>query len=350
MCSCLTCHVKRIQPIASSYHILFRRIALEVFQLTLLHFAQSRFQCEVFQVDLSSRSAGFISFILFIFDPLKVKQPPPRYQDIWQVLIRFSARWVSLSSGRDVLIFCRWIIGRRFWKTPNYKLQQRFMTINKHIIICIYIYIYIREIIVVRRRTIHCACHSKWKNDSFKKNKKRKAAFFQSKVASPARSNSLETNASFGAIELKLFLCCSYFCRTRKQSALTSKMCTCARKVIIPSPPQPTPLWSPANNNDLGYIYIYLLCRYIYIFIRIVYSQPYSNFMPLDFTEMPGILRMFQSSRVTLVSSCSGFSLPGLSKHLQLQQRHECIFPGWFPSTVATHVARVVVLFDLLNL
>ena len=103
-------------------------------------FAQSRFQCELFQVDLSSRSAGFI---LFIFDPFKAKQPPPLYQDIWQVLIRFSARWVSLSSGRDVLIFCRWIIGRRFWKPPNYKLQQRFMTINKHII-----YIYIYEILL----------------------------------------------------------------------------------------------------------------------------------------------------------------------------------------------------------
>ena len=172
MCSCLTCHVKRIQPIASSYHIFcFEELLWKPSSWLWYIFAQSRFQCELFQVDLSSRSAGFI---LFIFDPFKAKQPPPLYQDIWQVLIRFSARWVSLSSGRDVLIFCRWIIGRRFWKPPNYKLQQRFMTINKHII-----YIYIYEILLsFRGWTIHCACHSKWKKWLFQKKQETQNGLF----------------------------------------------------------------------------------------------------------------------------------------------------------------------------
>ena len=38
-------------------------------------------------------------------------------------------------------------------------------------------------------------------------------------------------------------------------------MCTCARNVSIPSPPHPTPLWSPANGNDHGYIYIYTAAK-----------------------------------------------------------------------------------------
>ena len=124
-------------------------------------------------------------------------------------------------------------------------------------------YIYIREIIVVRRWTIHCACHSKWKNDSFKKSKKLKAAFFRSKLASPARSNSLEQMRLL--VRLKVFLCYSHFCTTAKQSALTLSQAfcamlqhrrtfaliwpsllsaglrTCAGNVIIPSPPHPNP-------------------------------------------------------------------------------------------------------------
>ena len=55
-----------------------------------------------------------------------------------------------------------------------------------------YIYIHMQAIIVVRLWTIQCACQSKWKNDSLQKSKKLKAAFFPSKVASPARSNYLE--------------------------------------------------------------------------------------------------------------------------------------------------------------
>ena len=80
-------------------------------------------------------------------------------------------------------------------------------------------YVNIREIIVVSRRTIHRACHSKWKNDLFKKNRKLKAAFFRSKAASPARSNSLAQMRLL--VRLKLFLCYSHFCTTAKQSALT---------------------------------------------------------------------------------------------------------------------------------
>ena len=129
--------------------------------------------------------------------------------------------------------------------------------------LCIYTYEIIPEIIVVRRWTIHCACHSKWKNDSFKKSKKLKAAFFGSKLASPARSNSLEQMRLL--VRLKLLLCYSQFCTTAKQSALTlsqafcamlphrptfalfwpslvsARLCTCARNVIIPSPPHPNP-------------------------------------------------------------------------------------------------------------
>ena len=43
-------------------------------------------------------------------------------------------------------------------------------------------------------------------------------------------------------------------------------MCTCARNVIVPSPPHPTPLWSPANGNDHVYTYyipIFILSRHV---------------------------------------------------------------------------------------
>ena len=85
-----------------------------------------------------------------------------------------------------------------------------------------------------------------------KKNKKLKAEFFRSKVASPARSNSLEQNSSFGAIELKLFLCYSRFCRTAKQPALTSKMCTWHVQGTLSSHHHPTPPWSPYNDCHTG--------------------------------------------------------------------------------------------------
>ena len=146
-------------------------------------------------------------------------------------------------------------------------------------------------------------------------------------MASPARSNSLETNASFGAIELKLFLCCSYFCRTRKQSALTSKMCTCARKVIIPSPPQPTPLWSPANNNDLGYIYIYIYYVAIYIYKNCVFSTIFKLYAS-RFLQRCQVywecsrVHASHSYQVVPASHCQGFQSTS-----SYNKRHECIFP-----------------------
>jgi len=87
-------------------------------------------------------------------------------------------------------------------------------------------YIIIPQIVVVRRWTIHCACHSKWKADLLKKSKKLKAAFFGSKVASPDRSNSLEQMRLL--VRLKLFLCYSHFCTNAKQSALTLSQAFCA--------------------------------------------------------------------------------------------------------------------------
>ena len=104
-----------------------------------------------------------------------------------------------------------------------------------------YIYTYMREIIVVRRWTIHRACHSKWKIDLFKKSKKLKAAFFRSKVASPARSNSVEQMRLL--VRLLLFLCYSHFCTTAWQKhrrSIKDMYMGQERYPPIPTPPHPT--------------------------------------------------------------------------------------------------------------
>ena len=167
-------------------------------------------------------------------------------------------------------------------------------TIQLYLYIKIYIYIftYMREIIVVRRWTIHRTCHSKWKIDLFKKSKKLKAPFFEARwLVQPGQT--LWNQCVFW---------CGYYCSSAtvisvqlhdRNTGVASKMCTCARNVIIqspprptmisvarhrhrrsikdvymskeryhpiPTPPQPTPLWSPANDNDHGYIlYVYIL-------------------------------------------------------------------------------------------
>ena len=103
----------------------------------------------------------------------------------------------------------------------------RFFEKNVYIYIYIYIYIHIYDrLLSFAGGRLPAPALRNGKMTLSKKNKKLKAEFFRSKVASPARSNSLEQNSSFGAIELKLFLCYSRFCRTAKQPALTSKMCT----------------------------------------------------------------------------------------------------------------------------
>ena len=172
----------------------------------------------------------------------------------------------------------------------------------KHLGLCSgFLCIYIREIIVVRRWTIHCACHSKWKNVSFKKNQKLKAAFFRSKLASPARTNSLEQMLRL--VRLKLFLCKAvstdiipgFLCNAAaartcillsfKHAAPTHVCFVLAKPTFgavvymckeryhpIPNPPQPTPLWSPANDNDLGYTYIlwpYFIFVCYYVCLRV---------------------------------------------------------------------------------
>ena len=107
----------------------------------------------------------------------------------------------------------------------NLFFLEKIRFFEKNVYIYIYIHIYERLLSFAGGRLPAPALRN-GKMTLSKKNKKLKAEFFRSKVASPARSNSLEQNSSFGAIELKLFLCYSRFCRTAKQPALTSKMCT----------------------------------------------------------------------------------------------------------------------------
>ena len=186
----------------------------------------------------------------------------------------------------------------------------------------LYIYTYIREIIVVRRWTTHCPALRNGKMTLSKKTRN-------------SRSNSLEQNSSFGAIELKLFLCYSRFCRTAKQPALTSKMCTwhvqgtlsshphptppcspyndchtgvaskmctCARNVIIPSPPHPNPPHCDhRRTTTISGIYIYIYTYIIYNYLYMIYTvYIYIQLKQLETQEEKQNLKMMYSVLPTL--------------------------------------------------
>ena len=69
----------------------------------------------------------------------------------------------------------------------------------------------------------------------------------------------------------------------------------------IPTPPQPTPLWSPANDNDLGHIHIYIHIYHIQLLVYDIYSiYIYIQLKKLETQEEKQNLKMMYSVLPTL--------------------------------------------------
>ena len=141
---------------------------------------------------------------------------------------------------------CMYVCTRRFicvyWYTVYMYICMCYTIVFVHI--DINIYTYMREIIVVRRWTIHRACHSKWKIDLFKKARNWKRPFFEARwLVQPGQT-----------LWNKCVFWCGYYCSSAtvisvqlhdRNTGVASKICTWAKSVILPSPPHPTPPWSP---------------------------------------------------------------------------------------------------------